>query len=69
MNNIDVLRKILIANAVFSIESAANKMLEHVSSGKPVKRAWDEHSGIDLVEASKAHLNAFTMNNYVEFTH
>ncbi|EAR98581.2 peroxisomal acyl-CoA oxidase (macronuclear) [Tetrahymena thermophila SB210] len=69
LRNIEVLRKIMIASAVFAIQNAADKMLKHVSDGKPPKQAWDEYAGIDLVEASKAHINLFTMNNYVEFVH
>lgn len=45
LNNIDILRKILTANAIFAIQTAANKMLLHVSNGKAMKAAWDEHSG------------------------
>ncbi|EGR34637.1 hypothetical protein IMG5_005310 [Ichthyophthirius multifiliis] len=66
ISNLQVLQKIIVASAIFHIQSAANKMLTFISSGKGSREAWDKHTGIELVEASKAHFLVFTVMNFEE---
>lgn len=66
LRNPDILIKTFINNSCYRIKKAGEKILSGVTGGMDMKKTWDEHSGIELVEAATAHSYYWMVNNYHE---
>lgn len=62
----ETIRKMLRQKSAVLVANAAQKLLAGVSNGLKPKEAWDTYAGIDLVEASIAHIDFFTYNSFLE---
>jgi hypothetical protein len=67
IRNIENLLKVYINNSCFRIKKAGEKILAGVTSGMDMKKTWDEHAGIELVEAATAHSYLWMVDNFHKF--
>ncbi|KAL4508172.1 hypothetical protein ABPG72_021545 [Tetrahymena utriculariae] len=64
--NIDLIRKCLRYKAAYLVSIASQKIMEGLEKGLSMKETWDSYAGINLVDASTAHVEYFTYTSFLE---
>ncbi len=66
LRNPELVIKIFESWSCYRIQRAAEKLAEGTSQGLHPKEAWNEHAGIELVEAALAFGHQWTLKSFLE---
>lgn len=64
--SLEVLRKLLMNNALYWVHSTGMSVMENLGKGLSMKEIWDKKIGLSLVDAARAHTQYYVFNCFSE---
>lgn len=64
--SMEVVRKMLIHNAIYWVDSIRKTIMEEMNNGLSMKEIWDKKIGLNLLEAARSHTQYYVFNCFCE---